>query len=528
MSEEYLLLIDGSSLLSTQFFGNLPREILYAKTPEEKEKYFDKIMMTSKGVYTNAVYGFLRTLFKILKEQKPAYLAVAWDLTRDTFRRELYPDYKGNRSDTMAPLSAQFDLCQQVLKKMNICQLMDEYYEADDFCGSAARAFEDTVPVRIYTKDHDYLQLVNDRTHLWLMHTSPEKTDEMYKKYGIDKESVNLPDRAFELDPALVKEEFGVVPEHINSLKGLQGDSSDNIKGVPGIGPQTAVRLINAYGTVDALYAALADLTKEKEDELKKYWKELGITRSPLNNLLKTSETELVGEKAARLSEELATIKTDVDLKGLTLEDMRVFIPREKVQEVLNELEFSSLSADFMADEEEETKKASAYFTLITDLEEAEKALKEIAKEKILGLSYEKEAGFAAAKEDGSCIFIPEQFFITEAFFASADKNFAEKGVRLYAMEGKPFQKLCDVMVRDVSIGAYLLDPLRSDYDYTYVADKYLKAVYPGRDSLLKKTSAKEAVFLMQEPLRDTFCYAALTALNAGPVIEKELIDEGM
>ena len=90
--DKYLLLIDGSSLLSTQFFGNLPSEVMFAKTVEEKEKYYYKIMQTSKGVYTNAVFGFVRSLMAILKNQKPAYLAVAWDLSRDTFRRELYPE----------------------------------------------------------------------------------------------------------------------------------------------------------------------------------------------------------------------------------------------------------------------------------------------------------------------------------------------------------------------------------------------------------------------------------------------------
>ena len=86
--QEFLLLIDGSSLLTTQFYGNLPREIMFAKTLEEKEKYFHKIMMTSTGIYTNGVYGFMRTLLKIIKEQKPTYLAVAWDVSRNTFRRE--------------------------------------------------------------------------------------------------------------------------------------------------------------------------------------------------------------------------------------------------------------------------------------------------------------------------------------------------------------------------------------------------------------------------------------------------------
>ena len=103
-----LLLIDGSSLLTTQFFGSLPKEILYAKTPEEKEKYYHKIMMTSGGVYTNAVYGFLRTLARILLDQKPSHLDVAWDMTRDTFRRELTSDYKANRQETMKPLKDQF------------------------------------------------------------------------------------------------------------------------------------------------------------------------------------------------------------------------------------------------------------------------------------------------------------------------------------------------------------------------------------------------------------------------------------
>ncbi|MBP5225256.1 MAG: DNA polymerase I, partial [Lachnospiraceae bacterium] len=339
---DYLLLIDGSSLLSTNFFGNLPREILFSKDPAEKEKYFHKIMMTSKGVYTNAVFGFLRTLFKILKDQQPAYLAVAWDLTRDTFRREKYPEYKANRGDTMLPLAEQFDLCPKVLEQMGIPQFMSERYEADDWCGSLAKRFEQEVPVKILTKDHDYLQLVNDRTHLWLMHSSAEKTEEMYKKYRMTHDP-DVPDRAFELDPRLVEEEFGVKPEHVNSLKGLQGDSSDNIKGVPGIGPQTALKLIAEYGTVGALYEAVhaAENAPGGLDALKKDWKErLGITRSPLNFLLKESDEELTGERSAFLSEELATIFRDIDLGSLTLDDLKTSLQKDAVDAVLNELEF--------------------------------------------------------------------------------------------------------------------------------------------------------------------------------------------
>ncbi|MBR3484084.1 MAG: DNA polymerase I, partial [Lachnospiraceae bacterium] len=122
MDNDYLLLVDGSSLLTTQYYGNLPREILFAKTEEDKKKHYHKIMQTANGIYTNAVYGFMRTLLKILKSQKPKYLAVAWDKSRNTFRREIYADYKGNRGETPAPLKEQFILCEELLSAMNIKQ----------------------------------------------------------------------------------------------------------------------------------------------------------------------------------------------------------------------------------------------------------------------------------------------------------------------------------------------------------------------------------------------------------------------
>lgn len=346
--EPFFLIIDGSSLLSTQFYGNLPREIMFAKTVEEKEQYYPKIMQTSQGVYTNAVYGFLRVMLKIIKDQKPAYIAVAWDISRDTFRREMYPEYKGNRGETIVPLKDQFRLCQEVLKEMNIPQFMDERYEADDFSGSLCSKFEDTLPIRIMTKDNDYLQLVSDKTRLWLIHSTAKKTEELYKKYGLNMKEMNVPDRTFEFTPELVKEEFGILPSSVPSLKGLQGDSSDNIKGVPGVGETTAVLLVKEYETVDRLYAAIRDLDEAGKKEIVEYWKSIGIKRSPLNFLLKESDTELVGEKAAYLSEQLATIKRDIDLSKVTLDDLKVSIDKEKTQRMFELLEFHSLNIDKM------------------------------------------------------------------------------------------------------------------------------------------------------------------------------------
>ncbi len=535
MSEPFLLLIDGSSLLSTQFFGNLPREILFAKTPEEKAKYFHKIMMTSGGVYTNAVYGFLRTLFRILKEQKPDYLAVAWDLTRDTFRRELYEDYKGNRSETMEPLKDQFALCQETLKEMGVMQFMDERFEADDFCGTLAKKFENDVAVKIFTKDHDYLQLVTERTHMWLMHPSQDKTDEMYRKYRVDRKSVNVPDRVFELDPALVEAEFGVKPCHVNSLKGLQGDSSDNIKGVPGVGPATAVKLIQEYGTVDALYKALEGRDKSGLEEIKKYWKEkLGITRSPINFLLKTSEEELVGEKSARLSELLATIKTDIDLGGLTLEDLKTDISRENTEKVLKKLEFSSLSADFAASEEKEADHAALFSEVdgMTGLEDLFAAVKKDAR---LGISYEPALGLGIARENGEACFVAKALFVTESVLAGFVRKLAETACVLYTPEGKGLVKLCGITARDTGIMTYLLDPLRADYPYEYVVKNAVNLNFPGKTALLGKAGASDDRSVLEklldtdrEAVRNMLCYSALSAVLSGPALEKELTEKGM
>ena len=345
MDKEYLLLIDGSSLLSTQYYGNLPREIMFAKTNEEREAFYGKIMQTSMGVYTNAIYGFMRTFLKILKEQKPTHVAVAWDLSRDTFRREIDSDYKGTRGETPSPLKEQFKLCQEILDKMNIVQFMDKRYEADDFCGSVASKMESEIPVRILTKDTDYLQLVSENTKLWLMFTTQDKADDLFKKYEIKKASANIPDKSFELTPELVKSEYGIKPEQVADLKSLVGDKSDNIKGVAGVGEASAVPLINEYGTVENLYDNIRNLDKKQEKEIKDYWKtKLGIKRSPLSYLLKTSDTEVVGEQSAMISKKLAIIKRDIDLGDLSKDGLKLNINIEEGNKEFKKLEFKSLS----------------------------------------------------------------------------------------------------------------------------------------------------------------------------------------
>ncbi len=469
-AQDYLLIIDGSSLLSTQFFGNLPREILFARTPEEKEKYYHKIMMTRTGVYTNAVFGFLRVLFRILKEQRPKYLAVTWDLTRDTFRRELYPKYKANRDETMKPLRDQFGLCQEILRRMGVREFMDERYEADDFSGSIANRFENEVPVRILTRDHDYLQLVNDRTNLWLLLSSEEKAQEFRKKYAVPED--NAPEKAVTLTPDLVEKEFFVKPDSVPSLKGLMGDASDNIPGVAGIGPKTAAALIQKYETVDRLYEALSEMTPEKEEALKKEWKsELGITRSPISLLLKESDTEPAGENAARLSEELATIKRDIDLSSVTLSDLEVRIDREEAAKILEELEIHSLSLD--SSEEQEKESLVKEFRSTGDLSETTEAFRTFEKEPRIGAVYVPGRGLAVATKDGTGWFFKEEFFVTEGVLRDLTAALAKK-TSISVLNGKTFYRFSGVIADDAVIQAYLLDPVRGDYDVKDLSEKFL------------------------------------------------------
>lgn len=535
MEKDYLLLIDGSSLLTTQFFGNIPREIMFAKTLEEKKKYFHKIMMTSQGVYTNAVFGFLRTLFKIIKEQKPTYLAVAWDLSRNTFRREMYAEYKGNRTETLEPLKDQFILCQNVLKRMNIPQFMDERFEADDFCGSLSKKFESEVPVRILTKDNDYLQLVTDRTNLWMMHTTVEKTDELFKKYQLNKNEMNIPERAFCFTPTLVEQEFGVPPEHINSLKGLMGDTSDNIKGVAGIGPATAVKLIQGYGTVENLYRAIRDLDAQGEKEIKAYWKEkLDLKRSPLSFLKKESDSELVGEQAALLSEKLATIKCDIDLQDVSLEDLRTKLDKKEAQNVLDELEFKSLHLD-LDGEEKEAVDVSKNFQEITDFAEAQSWIKKAQKQNKLGMQLVWEDGdvfgVGLCFPDSTAVFIKVQFFITDDLLVGWIKELAAHVPEIYVIELKPQLRFLyeegHLPYLDTGVGAYLLNPLQSAYPYEAQAKDYLNMDFPSRSALFGKTTLKEAQMLADEMVKYA-CYSAYTALFAGQAVMDKLKEEGM
>ncbi|WP_077610630.1 5'-3' exonuclease [Clostridium sp. Marseille-P2415] len=352
MSERKFVVIDGSSMLSTCYYAVLPREIMFAKTEEEKQKHYDKILHAKDGTYTNAIFGMLKMVVSLMKKQQPDHIAFVFDKTRDTFRRELYADYKGTRGVTPEPLISQFILMEEILKEAGFQVLLSEQYEADDYAGSLVMRFRKEIPMILLTKDHDYLQLVNDEYNVraWMIQTRQEKADELYKKYysfyGFKKEDINLPEKVFEYTSDTVLYEEGVRPEQIADLKGIQGDPSDNIPGVKGVS-SAAPPLLREYGTVEEIYRSIheAEADKKALKELQDFWKnELGISRSPYKALTKTSEEELCGEKAAMLSKNLATMKTDIPI-DMKLDDFSAeTYKEEKVREWLNKLDIKEAS----------------------------------------------------------------------------------------------------------------------------------------------------------------------------------------
>ena len=218
---EKLLLIDGNSIMNRAFYGIMG----------------SKMLMTEDGTYTNAVYGFLAILFKELEELKPEYICVAFDLKAPTERHQLYKEYKANRKGMPNELAQQMPIIKNILHKMNIQIIEKEGYEADDILGTLAKwGQSQNLEVIILTGDRDSFQLIDENIIVRIPRTKQGRTET--EDYNIQK----------------IKEEYGLMPKDLIEVKGLAGDASDNIPGVPGVGEKTALKLVQEYGTIENIY----------------------------------------------------------------------------------------------------------------------------------------------------------------------------------------------------------------------------------------------------------------------------------
>ena len=214
--QETFLAVDGNSLMHRAFHA-LP-------------------LMDAGGVYTNAVHGFLSMLLKAIQDLSPRYIAVAFDLPSPTFRHTAYADYTAGRRAMPEELRPQFPLIREILTAMKLGVLTAEGYEADDILGTlSVKCRENGLRCVLLTGDRDALQLVSDNTQV------------LFTRKGITESTL--------FDPAGVREFFGVTPEQVTDWKGLMGDASDNIPGIPGVGEKTALKLLNEYGTLENVLA---------------------------------------------------------------------------------------------------------------------------------------------------------------------------------------------------------------------------------------------------------------------------------
>ena len=242
-----LLLVDGNSIMNRAFYGIMGNK-----------------MLSAGGIHTNAVYGFLAILFKIEEDLKPDYIAVAFDLKAPTARHLMYEGYKANRHGMPDELKEQMPVIKEVLKDMNITIIEKEGYEADDILGTLSKRGEkEGIEVTILSGDRDTFQLTSNHITVRIPRTKAGKTEEE------------------DFDRKKVQEVYGLEPEQLKDVKGLQGDTSDNIPGVPGVGEKTALSIIQEYGSIEKLYEELengkAESIKGKTREKRKAKREKSI-----------------------------------------------------------------------------------------------------------------------------------------------------------------------------------------------------------------------------------------------------------
>lgn len=401
-----LVAIDGNSIMNRAFYGIMN----------------SKMLMTTDGVYTNAIYGFMTILLKLLSEEKPDYICVAFDLKAPTFRHEKYKEYKGTRKGMPDELRVQMPIIKDVLRAMNIPICEMEGYEADDIIGTLSKMAErEGVEALLLTGDRDYLQLVTDKVTVRIPTTKMGNTE------------------STDYTPSVVREKYGVEPIEMIQIKGLMGDSSDNIPGVPGVGEKTAYALIQKYKTLDYIYEAL-DNGQELE----------GIKG-------KLKEKLVDNKELAFLSRELGTIclevPLDFDLSDLEKQEMN----NDELYQLFVKLQFKTFIDRLgLTAGEETTQKEEVPELVIKDWKELN--IKDVSE-----LSYYYDDGLAV------CVnYIV--YYTSKPSNEDLKKIFESDVLKVGHEEKTTYLKLKRTgiaprnMMFDLSIASYVLNPAKSNY----------------------------------------------------------------
>ena len=433
------VLVDGNSIMNRAFYGIMG----------------SRMLTTKDGKYTNAVYGFLAILFKLLEDVEPKYIAVAFDLKAPTARHKMYEGYKANRKGMPDELAEQMPMIKEILHAMNIDIVEMEGYEADDVLGTLSCYGEKQgLDVIILSGDRDTFQLATNKVTIRIPHTKAGKTET--DEYNKEK----------------IIEKYGIKPKQLIDVKGLQGDTSDNIPGVPGVGEKTALKLIQEYGSIENLYKKI----EEGKDDLKGKQREKIVENKDL----------------AYLSKTLGTINLEVPIED-NLEDFKVEEwDKQKVYEIFKELNFNRYIDRFSLRNGEESKieekqeerfkrvektkeeiikfikeqKEMIFYFVTQKLEDEEK----IIKEKIKGISIYN-------KEKSEVYYIELTDDLNSIKEILEDKEIKKIGIDL----GREYILLKQENINlegiyyDIAIAAYILNPTNNKLKIKDLIERYLE-----------------------------------------------------
>lgn len=469
-----IVLIDGHSILNRAFFGVPP-------------------LTNSEGLHTNAVYGFLNIMFKILDEEKPDYLTVAFDRSEPTFRHQMFDAYKGTRKPMAQELREQVPVMKKVLQAMGIKIVEMPGYEADDLLGTIAGMAEvQGMDVSIISGDRDLLQLATEKVKIRIPKT---------KRTGTEIEDYYAAD---------VVERYQVTPKEFIDVKALMGDSSDNIPGVPGIGEKTATNLIVAYKSIENAYAHLEEITpKRAKTNLEEHY------------------------DMAQMSKTLATIEVhapiEFDMEAAKLTDL--YTPEAYVY--MKRLEFKNMLTRFSDDMSQND--LEKYFHVYHELDEIQNFFDGFSA-KEAAVSFFEEAGtvygLAVAKSNQNVVYLTCGGFVTEGYLEEQVQKLCDGLDTLITPDLKGLLKHVRVPETknciDTTIAAYLLNPLKNEYTYDDLARDILGLMVPSKLDLLGKLKIKKAAEEKPEALELMVCYEAYTCIAAKNQLLEQLEYHGM
>lgn len=336
------IVIDGSALLTTCYYGNLPEEFK-SLTDDCKKESYHLIEQNRMGTYTNGVSAALHIILDVIQQNHPSHMLVCFDKSRNTFRKELYAAYKDNRKEKPDPLKEQFKTLYFVLQLLGIPTIVSDRYEADDLAGTAISKFKSPFENTYFiTKDHDWLQLIDDTNNVkgLLMLSSGDKAESERRKYNHINENspfckdFHIPYKMVCYDEQATFDTEHVKPCQIPDKKGLAGDKSDNIPGIYRIGDKTACLVLDKFESLDVLYYCLNRLSVD--DKFKILSNSLNIGASIINKLITYKEDAL-------LSKTLATIITDCEEISNNYDDFKLHIDYNILEKVISVFELSDM-----------------------------------------------------------------------------------------------------------------------------------------------------------------------------------------